>query len=115
MDLAAFLQPGADWPVSAAETDGRNLDGRLAERRGRPLWLFSQAGTPGRMLNLSLTVPGFSLDRDGSLQTASPETEARLLILAQVRGCRYFPPHGLYVWRLKLLGRIWPLEAGPVF
>ena len=108
MDLA-FLRPGADYSISAAGPDGRDLEGRLGERRGRPCWVFHQAQPRGRVVSISLKLPGFSLEPDGSLKADSPESEARLVLLAQVRACRYFPPRGVYVWRLKLLGRVWPL------
>jgi hypothetical protein len=110
MDLGAFLRPGADLAVALApaEGGGGSVQGRVARREGPPRWVGPTPQPTGRKLTLTLDLPGFSLDEGGSLRPAGPETSARVVLLGEVRGCRFWPPRELYVLRLSLLGRVWP-------
>jgi len=109
MDLGAFLRPGGIFPVTAlAEGESQPAAGHLLERRGRPLWVADAPQPHGRVLTIRVELPGFRLAEDGSLTPAEAEALVPLILLGQVRGCRFFPPRQLYVLRLTLLGRVDP-------
>ncbi len=98
-----------------AAGNGRPVDGRLIERRGRQLWLSPVHQPPGEMLNLSLSLTGYRLDEDGALYPAELEALAVVELLARVLACRRCWPRPFYLLRLELLGRVWPPEAGSDF
>ncbi len=92
----------------AAADQGRPIQGQLTERRGRPRWVLPSPQPPGRVLTITVELPGFRLAENGDLAPAGTESTAPVVLLGQVRGCRFFPPANVYVLRLKLLGRVWP-------
>jgi hypothetical protein len=106
MDLGAFLRPGNGFSLTIAH-ESHEARGRLISRRGRPLWLAAEPQPAGRLLNLAVRLPGFHLEADGAL-TPAAGTSATVALLGQVRACRRLPGRGVYLLRLKLLGRIWP-------
>ena len=107
MDLGAFLRPGGIIPITvAAEGENHSAEGRLLERRGRPLWLSAAPQPQGRVLTISVELPGYSLAEDGSLVLSGPHAQVPVILVGQVRGCRLFAPRQFFVLRLKLLGRV---------
>ena len=108
MDLGAFLRPGAQAAVLMVpdREGGPAAPGRLLRRGERLSWLCAAPQTPGRRLSLALDLPGFSLDQEGDLSPSGPSDTAAVVLLAEVRGCRFFG--GEYALRLSLLGRVCP-------
>lgn len=108
MDLGAFLRPGGSFSLMITRED-RRVRGRLISRRGRPLWFAAESQPAGRLLNLTVEIPGFHLEPDGSLRPAEEAgASVAVVLLGRVRACRRLPRRGLYLLRLKLLGRVWP-------
>ena len=109
MDLGAFLKPGLSLALTV-EADDREPSGQgwLTARRGRPRWVLERAQSVGRVLNINLQLPGFTLAEDGALTPAAPEDVAGVTLLGQVRASRFWPARGFYVLSLKILGRVWP-------
>ena len=107
MDLGAFLRPDANLPVTMIDDNqARSIEGRLKERRRRPVWICPEPRPLGCKLVINIKLPGFSRQNDGSLRAASSTAKAELSLLAVVAGCRPFGNQ--YLLRLKLLGRIFP-------
>ncbi len=108
MDLGAFLRPGGGFSLMIAH-ESQKARGRVIARRGRPVWLAAEPQPAGRLLNLTVDLPGFRLEPDGSLRPAGEAgASVALVLLGRVRACRRLPGRGLYLLRLKLLGRVWP-------
>lgn len=124
MDLTAFLAPGV-YPVFLADcvSDGEPW-GHVLCRPGRRLsWLAQESAETGQRLLLTLKIPGYFLDCDGSLRNSggspdisesvdeprssvpAPQTEAVVVISGQVRRCR-LSPAGNFVLRLADLMRL---------
>jgi len=109
MDLGAFLPPGGSYSIKIKTTGAaEEIRGRVDEHRGRPFWMAESGQPAGRILNITVEMSGFSLDDDGALKPAGPSAVAYVVIVGQVKGCRFIPPWKQYVLRLKLLGRLWP-------
>ena len=108
MDLGAFLRPGSQAAVLMApeREGGPAIPGRLLRRGERLSWLCDAPQVPGRRLSLTLDLPGFSLAPEGDLVPAGPSDKAAVVLLAEVRGCRFWGRE--YALRLSLLGRVWP-------
>ena len=94
------------------EEEGRPAPGRLWERRGRPVWFVGRPQPVGRILTIEVELTGFEVDKLGSLEPSSPQSEAVVTLVGRVLACRFFPPGEAYVLRLNLLGRVWPKETG---
>lgn len=116
MDLGAFLRPGGVFVISARPAGddigpaAEAVEGRLLERRGRPLWLLPKPAAPGSQRIVTVCLPGYNLLSDGSLSSAGDENQVSVSIVGQVRGCRRLLGGRFYLWRLSLLGRLWSDE-----
>jgi len=109
MDLGAFLPPGGSYSVKILGKDAAEAcRGRVEEHRGRPFWTAESRQPAGRVLNLTVEMAGFSLAGDGSLAPAGPAARAYVVVIGQVKSCRFIPSWKVYALRLKLLGRLWP-------
>ena len=100
--------------MAPAESGRGPARGRVVRRKDRLRWLCSAPQPPGRELTLTIDLPGFDLEDDGSLRPAGPPASASLVLLGRVRGCRFWPPGAVYVLRLSLLGRVWPTEPSDI-
>lgn len=108
MDLGAFLPPGGSFSIKIKEKGAaEEIPGRVDEHRGRPFWI-AVSRPEGQILHITVELPGFSLGDDGSLKPAGPAARAYVVLVGQVKGCRFIPLWRQYVLRLKLLGRVWP-------
>lgn len=109
MDLGAFLPPGGSYPIKIKDkTAAEETRGRVREHRGRPFWTVAGRQAAGRIVTITVEAPGFTLDDDGSLAPAGPASVAYIIIVGQVKKCRFIPAWRLYALRLNLLGRLWP-------
>ena len=109
MDLGAFLPPGGSYSIKIKEKDAAEESrGRVDEHHGRPFWTVESHQPTGRVLNITVEMSGFSLGGDGSLTLAGPAAMAYVVVIGQVKGCRFIPSWKQYALRLKLLGRLWP-------
>ena len=109
MDLGAFLLPGGSYSIKIKAKDAaEECRGQVEAHRGRPFWTAESPQPAGRVLNITVEMAGFSLAGDGSLIQAGPAARAYVVMIGQVKGCRFIPSWKLYALRLKLLGRLWP-------
>jgi hypothetical protein len=75
---------------------------------GKVTWLAKEPAPTGHQLFLTLRLPGYRLDTDGSLleiMDQNPDQEAWVVLSGQVRGCRLFQEE-LYLLRLTNLVRL---------
>ncbi|MDR2386344.1 MAG: hypothetical protein LBE80_02005 [Deltaproteobacteria bacterium] len=94
MDLAAFLAPGVHPVYKVGNSFDHDPWGHLLCRAdGRVSWICKGPTPAGHRLVLTLKVPGYRLDLDGSLSQAlesNLEAEAWVVLSGEVRSCRWF-------------------------
>lgn len=109
MDLGVFLPPGGSYSIKIKDKlSAEEVRGRVEEHRGRPFWTAASHQPSGRILDITVEMSGFSLADDGSLILSGPAAAAYVIMVGQVKVCRFIPSWKLYALRLKLLGRLWP-------
>jgi hypothetical protein len=109
MDLAAFLAPG-DYPVFRVgnSPDDKPWGHVRCRPSGRLSWVSCDPAPAGDRLFLTLKLPGYHLDDDGSLLEAiasDPELEAWVIISGEVKDCRLVQDQ-YYLLRLTDLVRV---------
>jgi hypothetical protein len=105
MDLAAFLAPGIHPVYKVGDSLDEDPWGHvLCRPGGRVSWVSKAPAPAGDRLVLTLKVPGYRLDLDGSLREAlERDGEAWLILSGEVRSCRQF--QGQY-YSLRLTGLV---------
>jgi hypothetical protein len=104
MDLAAFLPPGAH-PVYLDDRPGSSEPwGHVIHRPGRRVtWLARAPQSPDDSVAVRLTIPGWRLSPDGSLDPGQGD-RAEVSLLIRVRACRR--AKDVHVLRFKSLTRL---------
>jgi hypothetical protein len=104
MDLAAFLTPGVHPVFLDDDLDRKEPWGHVVCRPGRPVsWLARAAQSPDASVAVKLSLPGWRLAPDGSLDPDG-EDRADVSLLVHLGACRSV--EGVHVLRFKSLTRL---------
>ena len=104
MDLAAFLTPGVHPVFLDDDPDPKEPWGHVVYRPGRPVsWLARSYQRPDASIAVRLSLPGWRLGPDGSLdQDFAYRADVSLLV--RIGACRHLD--GLHVLRFKSMIRL---------
>ncbi|MDR2444035.1 MAG: hypothetical protein LBE31_11005 [Deltaproteobacteria bacterium] len=104
MDLRAFIGPGVHPVFLQGDSCQQEPWGHVLSRPNRPLsWLVRDCPSPGSQIAISLSLPDFSLDPDGSLCPKSGAL-ARVVLLGLIKKSR--PLEGAHVLKFTSLMRV---------
>jgi hypothetical protein len=104
MDLAAFLTPGVHPVFLDDDPDKKEPWGHVVFRPGRPVsWVARDAQAPDASVAVTLSLPGWRLAPDGSLDPDGDDI-ADVSLLVRIGACRSV--EGFHVLRFKSLTRL---------